>query len=468
MSSNQEEILNYKPLDFKDIDTQIYTLKINSKDRNLLREPNPFNFDITFNQNQDNNNQRAIIPSKFEKIKKISLSLIAIPRYIPRDYMGEPVTGITPIYNDEISISLSYYPGININNNVISVLDPNDVNTEIKIEVIELVDLANKKLYLVALNYNNPFYLTKYINIKAEIFSYININNNVYPITNITGNILTLENIALFPLPQNINSRFIIADFYKNTIMVDTNGSRIYINSNEIVITKANILNFQFLFSNQYLEYVVNEGNTNKIYIRKLFKITSIEIYRIDPTLPDPNVMNTNIRIFGIWTQGLPKNYIDNKIINSMFNDLNPIYYDKNNTIRLNHFNFGVRDLFDERIFYLNLYPFVPSKEVSTDSTINNSFGVLYPSTPNSSKDYLYLRGDAIESYTNVNLQNTSNKIQFSLMDSNNVLIGQVYKDYFNLYQPTYEALTSYLPFMPDLNIILKIEEIDKKFNNIG
>ena len=189
--SNQEGILNYKPFDFKDTDIQTYTLKINSKDRNLAREPNPFNFEIIFNQEQSNDNQRAVIPTKFINIKRISVSLIAIPRYIPREYIGEPVSGITPIYNNDDSISLSYYPGININNNVISVILPSD-GSEKKIEVIELVDFANKKLYLVALDYNNPFYLTKYINAKAELFSYININNNIYPIINITGNIFII------------------------------------------------------------------------------------------------------------------------------------------------------------------------------------------------------------------------------------------------------------------------------------
>lgn len=455
--SNQEGLLNYKPIDFKDTDIQTYTLKINSKDRNLSREPNPFNFEISFNQTQSNDNQRAVISSKFENIKRISLSLIAIPRYIPRDYMGEPVTGITPVYNDVTSVSLSYYPGININNTVITVLDPTDGVTEIKIEVIELVDLANRKLYLVALDYNNPFYLTKYISVKAEIFSYININNNVYPITNITGSVLSLGNTDLFPIPENINTRFIIADYYKNTIMVDdTTANKLYINTEEIVILSANILNFQFLFPDQYLEYFVNIGSTNQILDRKLFKITSITTELIDTELPN-NVSNTKLHIRGLWTQGLPVQYNNTTA-----------FFNSENIVRLNHFNFGVRDLFDEKVFYLNLYPFVPAKEVSTDPTFNNSFGVLYPATPNSTKDYLYLRGDAIESYTNVNLQNTSTKIQFSLMDSNNKLIGTVYNNYFSLYKPTNIDLTSYLPFMPDVNIILKIEEIDRKFKNIG
>lgn len=454
-TEDQESILNYKPIDFKESDIQTFTLKINSKDRNYTREPNPFNFDIIFNQEQQLNNQRAVIPSKFEKIKRITLSQVCIPRYIPRDYVGEPVTGITPLYNTNDSISLSYYPGININNNVITVLDASD--NEIKIEVLELVDLACKKLYLVALEHNNPFYLTKYINVKAELFSYLNINDIIYPIINITGNIITLANTTSFPLPLNTNNRLIIGDFYKNSIMIDTNGSRIGINTNSIHITRANILNYQYLFTNQYLEYQVNTGISNVIRERKLFKISNIIIQLVDTNLP-PTIANTNLIINGSWTGGLPSTY-----------NISVLFYDHSNTIRLNQFNIGVRDLFEERVFYLNLSPFTPSKDVSTDPTINKSFGILYPSTPNSTKDYLYLRGDASETYTNVNLQKTSNKIQFSLMDSNNQLIGTIYNKYFNLYQPNNNIpITSYLPFSPDVNIILKIEEIDKKFTDLG
>lgn len=462
-NDDQEQVLNYKPLDFKDTDILTFTLKINSKDRNYIREPNPFNFEIIFNQIQTNNNPKAIITSKFEKIKRITLSQISIPRYIPRDYMGEPVTGITPLYNDANSISLSYYPGININNTVIYVLDSS--NNEIKIEVLELVDLNNKKLYLVAAQYNNPFYLTKYISVKAELFSYLNINNNIYPITNIIGNIIYLGNTTLFPLPINTNSRLIIGDFYKNSVMVDTEGNKIGINTTSIQIDNANILNFQYLFSGQYLEYQVNTGSTNIISERKLFKISSITSKLKNSNLPNTNsytwvdnINNTQVIISGIWVDGLPSRY-----------SMASIYYDTDNTIRLNQFNFGVRDLFDERVFYINLSPFTPSKDVSTDPTINKSFGVLYPSTPNSTKDFLYLRGDAAETYTNVNLQNTFNKIRFSLMDSNNQLIGSIYNKYQNLYNPTNNiSLTSYLPFFPDVNIILKLEEVDKKFTNLG
>lgn len=444
------EIFNFKPIDFKEIDIQTYTLKIYSKNRNIIREPNPFNFEISFNTDNNKIVSGAVINSKFENIKKISLNQIIIPRYIPRDYIGEPITGITPFYNTSNSISLSYYPGINMNNTLITIKNPT-TNLEEQIEVIELVDIINKKTYLCPLEYNNPYYASKYINIKADLFSYLNINNIIYPITKITGNIITLGNTDNYPLPINTNLRLIIADFYKNTLIMDNDGTRIGINNTNIIILKGNILNYQYLFENQYIEYQTNSTNSI-ITERVLFKISSVTKQLTNLTMGN-TIENTTIIINGEWTNGTP----------SLFDGINTLF-DTNNTVKINHFNFGLRDLFEEKIFYLNLDPFVPDKSVSTDPNINNVFGTLYPSTPNSSKDYLYLKGDACEQYKNINLQNTNKKIKFSILDSNYMLIGNVYNKYSYFLKPLSGiSILSYLPFNPDLTIILKIDEIQRK-----
>jgi hypothetical protein len=407
-----------------------------------------------------------------------------MPRYIPRDYIGEPFNGITPLYNTTTSITLSYYPGININNSVISIYDSS--GNETKIEVLELVDLSCKKTYLVADQYNNHYKLSKLVNLKAEVYSYLNINDNIYRINNIVGNIISLDNTTNFPLPLNTNNRLIIGDFYKNTTIIDTTGTKIGITSSTIQINNSNILNYQYIFKNQYLEYQVNT-DASTIVEKKLFKIISIAPVVINPNIvPQTSIIdisNVNIIITGIWTEGTPSNY----------NPSLSISYNSGKIIRISQFNYGVRDLLDEKIFYLNLDPFIPSKDVSTDPIVNNSFGVLFPSTQ--SKDYLYLRGEALESYTNLNLQNTNNKIKFSLLDSNNQLIGGIYNNFLNLYSPNnyysyfenylikknlsnstlttiknkYDnsmVITSYLPYYPDLSIIIKLEEVDRKFKD--
>ena len=99
INDDQENIFKFDKFNFKEIDINIYTLKINSKSRNMILEPNPFNFELTFNENPDPQYQKAIISNKFDHIKKIQIAQILIPRFIPREYMGEPFNGITPIYN---------------------------------------------------------------------------------------------------------------------------------------------------------------------------------------------------------------------------------------------------------------------------------------------------------------------------------------------------------------------------------
>lgn len=432
---------NLTEIKMSDTEINSYTLKINSKSRNIIREPNPFNFELGFNNNQ---NTTAMIPSNFNNIKKIQIAQILIPRFIPRDYMGEPINGVTPIYDTSTTVILSYYPGINLNNTVIAILD-------IYIEVIELVDLNLKRTYLIALEYNNPYYTSK-INIKADLFSYININNNIYPITKIIGSLLTLGNTDNYPLPLFTNNRLIIGDFYKNIITIDTPEThRIAINTNNIYLYNSNYLIVQFVFPKQYLEFQVN-SNLATIIERKLFKINTITKEKINKNISDESLSNTVIIINGIWTEGIP----------SMHDTINPQTFNYNNIIKLSQFNYGVRDLLDEKIFYLNVHPFVPNKIVSTEIENNDSFGVFFPSTQ--SKDYLFLRGDAFESYTLNNLKNTNSKIKFTLLDSNYDIVGDIYNTYPTLYQPNIlQSIKSYLLNIPDITIIMKIEEIERK-----
>ncbi len=455
-TNDQENIFKFENFNFKDIETNVYTLKINSKSRNLLLEPNPFNFELTFNENPDPQYRKAIIPNKFDHIKKIQVAQILVPRFIPREYMGEAFNGITPILNSNNTITLSYYPGININNTFINVIHTD--NTTSKIEVLELVDLNNKKIYLVSLQYNNPYYLSRYINIKSDIFSYLNINDNIYPITNITGTMIELGNTTNFPLPQFTNNRLIIGDYYKNVTFVDTDGNYIMygydsiLKSQVIYVFHTNHLNYQYIFPGQYLEYlIINEAD--KTYIdRKLFKISNIVIDLINKNLPQ-TINNTVVKFVGLWTDGFPSNYVQGNI----YNVLQP-----GTSLRISQFNFGVRDLLDDKIFYLSMSPYVPNRLVATEQEINDTFGVFFPSTQ--SKDYLYLRGDAFENYSVSNLQTTNNKIKFSLLDSNYEQVGTIYNKYFNLYKPSSSmTVKSYLPNIPDITIIMKIEQIERR-----
>lgn len=462
---NQDQINVFEKFNFKEVDLNIYTIKINSRSRNTIKEPSPFSFDIAFNREPLSG---IVIPSKFENIKKIQISQILIPRYIPRDYIGEPINGTTPIYDSSNSVMLNYYPGINLNNTVINITDISGIQT--KIEVIQLVDLNNKKHYLIALEYNNPYYLSKCINIKADLYSYININNIVYPITNIFGSRLILDNTVENPIVLTYTNRLIIADFYKNNIFVqlfDSDNERLIIHKKYIIIRNTSLKNYQYVLQNQYLEYqTLNSSDVRLIEQNNLFKISEIydntnnKIYNIlndnysQLANKDKDIDDSGIIIMGEWVSDKYPSILDNLSDDSIIDF---------NSIKINHFNFGIRDLLDEKIFYANLLPFVPNKSVSSDPEINNSFGVFFPATQ--SKDYLFLRGDSFEVYNNNNLKNTNSKLNFTLLDSNYEEVGLIYHKYPQYYNPSLfqTSVKAFLPNIPDITVIIKIEEIDKK-----
>jgi hypothetical protein len=242
-SFNQDNINSFSKLNFKEVDTNVYTLKINSKNRNVKLEPNPFQFQISFNQPHDDSNQKAVISSKFDNIKRIQLSQILMPRYIPRDYMGEPFNGITLLYNSPTSVTLSYYPGININNTMFKLQSSSSATADYT-EILELVDLSCKKISLVAEIYNNPYNLATFVNYKTAAYSYLNINDNIYRILSISGNIINLNTNNNYPsLPINLSNRLIIGDFYKNVTFMDNgNLKKIGVGPNSIRINESNIL----------------------------------------------------------------------------------------------------------------------------------------------------------------------------------------------------------------------------------
>ena len=94
--------------------------------------------------------------------------------------------------------------------------------------------------------YHNHYYLSKYINIKSDLYSYLNINNHIYPIIDITGTLIKLGNTTNYPLPIYTNNRLIIGDYYKNVTYVDNIGDQIgykYSNDNKgtIFIYKSRV-----------------------------------------------------------------------------------------------------------------------------------------------------------------------------------------------------------------------------------
>ena len=100
---------------------------------------------------------------------------------------------------------------------------------------------------------------------------------------------------------------------------------------------------------------------------------------------------------------------------------------DDNHHIKFNHLKAGVKDLLNEKLFYLSLDPIVPSRNLITNNKLNNVIGVFYPSTQ--SKNYIFLTGQNKQKYNTNNLQNL-NTLNFKLYYMNGKQVGENLKDY--------------------------------------
>lgn len=91
------------------------------------------------------------------------------------------------------------------------------------------------------------------------------------------------------------------------------------------------------------------------------------------------------------------------------------------------HIKPGVRDLLNEKLFYVSLDPIVPSRNLTTNGKLNNIIGTFYPSTQ--SKNYIFLSGQNRQQYTHRNLQNLK-ELNFKLYYMDGTPVGETLKNY--------------------------------------
>jgi hypothetical protein len=178
-----------------------YWIKISSKD---ATSTSPFNFSVKFTMNiATGKNQylkEAIIEDKYQDIKKIEVSDVIIPRYIPNDILGLVFDGVNLI---KMGVSSSYlistYPGINMRCGVFS-STPN---------TYPYIKLTNQKDCVILASITSSPILSddlstfKYKDLKT--IDHITINNIVYPILDISNNnIITLDDYSNKGLPNII------------------------------------------------------------------------------------------------------------------------------------------------------------------------------------------------------------------------------------------------------------------------
>ena len=382
-----------------------YWIKISSKD---ATSTSPFNFSVKFAMNNAiGKNQylkEAIIEDKYQDIKKIEVSDVVIPRFIPNDILGLVFDGVNLIKMlGSSSYLISIYPGINMKCGIFS-STPN---------TYPYIKLTNQKDCVIVASINSSPFLSdetstfKYKDLK--IIDHLTINNIVYPILDISNNIITLDDYN-DNLPDEAN--MIMANYYLNNIFTTDSGNFTF-NNKTVTIVGLPSTALQTMFASNIIRFT---DSTNNSY-------------------------------------GVISKYTDvsgGTAITSTFYGDNPSTLSGDITMQL--FGYGSRDLIDERILYLEMDPFTPVKSSATDSNLNKMFGVLFPSTQ--SKNWLYCSGEPHEAFLPRDLRKLD-KITFTIYDSNGISLNDTFKNRPGFLNPNY--FTNMYT-----TIVLKVEEVDK------
>jgi hypothetical protein len=349
--------------------------------------------------------KEAIIDSKYNEIKRLEVTDVIIPRFIPNDIIGINFDGVSLI-NSNVDTSsnskflISCYPGVcmKTGENYVKLTNYKDC--------VIITDISNSPGFLAD---DTSF---RYKDLK--IIDHITIDDIVYPITNVTQNLITILNFnianSLRCLPNSC--KLVLANYFSN-IIYQTIAANVSYNNTSLTINNLPVELFENTFASNILRFWDGIGRSFYMIINKYTQVES------------------NVKITGTFLK--TNNTISGNV-----------------TFQL--FGFGMKDLIDERIFYLELDPFVPVKASATDNQLDKMFGVLFPSTQ--SKEWLYLSGEPKECFLPRDLRKLD-KITIRIFDSNGNALNDTYKNKPGLLNQNYfkNLYTT---------VVIKVDEVDK------
>lgn len=393
-----------------------YWLKISSKDATAV---SPFDFTVKFNMNSSNSNsytldsdgnkvykysynKEANIGSKYNEVKRMEVTDIVIPRFIPNSTIGMNFDGVNLVKTKDPSgfnvFTLALYPGVTqkIGSNYIKL-------TNYKDSVI-VTDISNSLIF------GNDASGSSFRYKDLKIIDHININNYVYPITNVSGNTIMVDNLEQV-LPTT--TKFVMGNYYSNLIYT-AHSSSYTLTDSSILINGSPTSIFENIYSGNIIRITDASSNSYFNYSRQSTDSSG------------------NTTLFGSWIAGSTPTV--------------------NGTVNTFLFGFGTRDLIDQRIFYLELDPFVPVKSSATDNQLDKMFGVLFPSTQ--SRDWLYLSGEPKECFLPRDLRKLD-KFTIRIYDSDGNSLNDIFVKRPNLLNSNYFS-NMYT------TMIIKVDETDK------
>lgn len=390
-----------------------YLIKIASNDTD---SGSPFDFKVKFQMQKIDNTtnssgnrtgpliyrKEAVVQSKFQEIASLEVADIVVPRFIPSTNVGVEFDGFRIVLDleDNTSYFICPAPGCDIK------FETLNYNTSI----VQCVKLTNHKDAIVliqqdiALTFNDT---TGNFFSNTKIYDHLVINNLVIPIINIANNKINLPStigsgtgpFSNITLPQE--NKIVVSN--ANLTFSSTSFNNVQILSDRIIINA--IL--------PQITYSILKNNT----IRIITSPTNTQYYfNVDTITIEPN---NKVIIKGNEYSGatLPANITDDAA-----------FYLYNN---------GIRDLLDERIFYLEIDPFVPVKSTATNTQNDKMFGLLFPSTQ--SKQWLYLSGEPKETFLpsdyrkldriNIKIYDSAGNSLNDVFEANPKLLKDVYKN---------------------------------------
>jgi len=381
-----------------------YILKISSNDT-LLKYP--FDFQVKFamdikDVSTNNIKKEAIIYNKYIDITSIEVSDVIIPRFIPTSTIGKNIEGFRLIKIDVNKFIISCYPGSSIKTGSIT------INT-VLYYFIKLIS-PKECLYMIkrGIAHNYSILINDSILKNDLVIDHINYNNDILPILDISNNEITVNNYSI-TLPNTIP--IVIAD--GNILFKTSNAIG---NSTTLTIPDMPLA----LIENMYADNTIRilDASQNNYY----FKISSYS-----------NVSN-NIIFKGNWSD-----------LSYGFEGVSNLYL----------FSFGSKDLLDERIFFIELESFKPSKSTSTNNQFDKMFGVLFPSTQ--SKNWLYLSGEPKQVFLPTDFRKMD-KLTIKLYDSNGNNLNDIFYKKLGLLNTDYNS-TLYS------TLLIKIQENSKSLH---
>ena len=380
-----------------------YILKISSNDT-LLKYP--FDFQVKFAMDiidsSNNFKKEAIIYNKYIDITSIEVSDVIIPRFIPTSTIGKNIDGFRLIKTANNKFIISCYPGSSIKTGSTT------INT-ISYNFIKLIS-PKESLFMIkrGIAHNYSILINDSILKDQLVIDHINYNNDILPILDISNNEITVNNYSI-TLPNTIP--IVIAD--GNILFKTSNAIG---NSTTLTIPDMPLALIENIYADNTIRIL--DASQNNYY----FKISSYS-----------NVSN-NIIFKGNWSD-----------LSYGFEGVSNLYL----------FSFGSKDLLDERIFFIELESFKPSKSTSTNNQFDKMFGVLFPSTQ--STNWLYLSGEPKQVFVPTDSRKMD-KLTIRLYDSNGNNLNDIFYKKLGLLNTDYNS-TLYS------TLLIKIQENSKSLH---